>query len=174
MTINVLIAVIPVILGTVAIVVSIARSKMLFMAMPFVMSRGRAVVEKFLKYHRLLLILFLVGYSVLGIAIGIRVKFLSEYLIGAMSFLVAAFIYLGSLMEVRMLSEIHKTLNGLLPICSVCRKMRSPDSDAQRQDSWLPIEKFIAKEIGARLTHSFCPECMGKAIENIAKDEDPA
>jgi cyanate permease len=52
----------------------------------------------------------------------------------------------------RALKEI-RTLEGLLPICSSCHKIRSADNQ------WNILEKYIAERTQATFTHSLCPEC---------------
>jgi len=53
------------------------------------------------------------------------------------------------------ISEI-KTLRGIHPICSYCKKIR--DSDGQ----WVQIEHYIHKHSEAEFSHAICPECMEK------------
>ncbi|MFP4521687.1 MAG: MASE3 domain-containing protein [Fibrobacterota bacterium] len=50
------------------------------------------------------------------------------------------------------LSEV-KTLSGLLPVCSVCRKVRDD------KGYWDKIEAYITKNTGTKFSHSMCPEC---------------
>ncbi len=50
-------------------------------------------------------------------------------------------------------------LEGLLPICSYCKKIR--DDDRQ----WRQIESYIAQRSEARFSHSVCPECHEKIIK---------
>ena len=52
----------------------------------------------------------------------------------------------------RALAEV-KTLSGLLPICSHCKKIRDD------QGSWNQIEVYIRDRSNAKFTHSVCPEC---------------
>ncbi len=47
-----------------------------------------------------------------------------------------------------------KTLNGLLPICGFCKKIRN-DSDY-----WQQVEEYIAKHSDVQFSHSICPECF--------------
>ncbi|MBI4429392.1 MAG: hypothetical protein HY562_09775 [Ignavibacteriales bacterium] len=70
-------------------------------------------------------------------------------------------IYLGSLE--RALRDI-KTLKGLLPICSSCSKIRTPD------DHWHIIEKYIAERTDATFTHSLCPECARKLYGDMVDE----
>ena len=53
------------------------------------------------------------------------------------------------------LGEI-KTLRGLLPICSHCKKIR--DEGGQ----WHPVEGYIKKHSDADFTHGICPECLNR------------
>ena len=49
-----------------------------------------------------------------------------------------------------------KTLSGLLPICSSCKKIR--DDEGQ----WIQIERYLGKRSEAEFTHGICPDCVGK------------
>ncbi len=55
-----------------------------------------------------------------------------------------------------------KTLEGILPICANCRKIRLKDTDPKRQDSWVSLEVYIDKNTDAKLSHSICPGCMAE------------
>ncbi|MCP3951301.1 MAG: hypothetical protein GY697_03665 [Desulfobacterales bacterium] len=46
-----------------------------------------------------------------------------------------------------------KTLSGLLPICSVCKKIRDDTG------YWNQIEAYIHKHSGTRFSHGICPDC---------------
>ncbi|MDX8377588.1 MAG: response regulator [Mariprofundales bacterium] len=50
------------------------------------------------------------------------------------------------------LAEI-KALNGLLPMCSWCRKMRDDSG------YWLQVEQYLNDHTGIMVTHGICPEC---------------
>jgi FixJ family two-component response regulator len=49
-----------------------------------------------------------------------------------------------------------KTLNGLLPICASCKKIRDDSG------YWNQLESYVEKHSGAQFSHSICPECMQK------------
>lgn len=55
----------------------------------------------------------------------------------------------------RAMGEI-KTLEGLLPICAMCKKIRD------QEDTWHPIEVYIRDHSQAQFTHGYCPECLEK------------
>lgn len=46
-----------------------------------------------------------------------------------------------------------KTLSGLLPICSHCKKIRNANNE------WQSIENYVSEHTDADFSHSICPEC---------------
>lgn len=52
------------------------------------------------------------------------------------------------------------TLSGLLPICSYCKKIRDD------KGYWSRIETYISRHSTAEFTHSICPDCEKKALED--------
>lgn len=53
------------------------------------------------------------------------------------------------------LAEI-KTLRGILPLCSFCKKIRNDDG------YWEQVDIYIRKHSEADISHSICPECFKK------------
>ena len=51
-----------------------------------------------------------------------------------------------------------KKLEGLLPICSYCKKIRGAN------DSWQQIETYVAKRSDAEFSHGICPECYESKV----------
>jgi hypothetical protein len=49
-----------------------------------------------------------------------------------------------------------KTLQGLLPICAFCHKIRNAAGQ------WERLESYISSRTEADFTHGFCPECCEK------------
>lgn len=45
-------------------------------------------------------------------------------------------------------------LEGLLPICSVCKSIRN------ERGAWEPLESFISDRSDANFTHGLCPTCV--------------
>ena len=54
-----------------------------------------------------------------------------------------------------------KTLSGMLPICSACKKIRDD------QGYWSQVEGYIQEHTDARFTHSYCPECARKFLAKV-------
>ena len=55
-----------------------------------------------------------------------------------------------------------KKLEGLLPICSHCKKIRETNGDAGKPQQWRGLEEYISQRSDAQFTHSICPECLEK------------
>jgi PAS domain S-box-containing protein len=53
------------------------------------------------------------------------------------------------------LAEI-KTLRGILPLCSFCKKIRDDEG------YWEQVDIYIEKNSDADISHSICPECIKK------------
>jgi PAS domain S-box-containing protein len=54
-----------------------------------------------------------------------------------------------------------RTLSGLLPICSSCKKIRDD------KGYWNQIESFISEHSTAEFSHSICPECAKKLYPDL-------
>ena len=52
-----------------------------------------------------------------------------------------------------------KHLEGLLPICAGCRRIRSGAR-------WVPVEDYVRQHSEADFTHGLCPECIAKYYED--------
>jgi hypothetical protein len=67
------------------------------------------------------------------------------------------------------LSEV-KTLEGLLPICAHCKKVRDDTG------YWNQIEAYLSDHADARFTHSVCPQCLEEHypefVEHYMKPSD--
>jgi hypothetical protein len=59
-----------------------------------------------------------------------------------------------------------KTLSGLLPICSSCKKIRDD------QGYWNQLEVYIQDHSEAVFSHSLCPDCAKKLYPEIFGDDE--
>ena len=64
-----------------------------------------------------------------------------------------------------------KRLEGLLPICANCKKIRKADADSHDQESWQRIEEYVREHTDADFTHGVCPECMHALYPELFTDE---
>lgn len=53
-----------------------------------------------------------------------------------------------------------KQLQGLLPICCYCKKVRDD------KNYWHQVENYVARHVEVRFSHGVCPDC----IERLRKD----
>jgi len=74
----------------------------------------------------------------------------------------------------RALEEVRQ-LKGLLPICSLCKRIRDDGG------YWQQVEVYIGEHTDASFTHSLCPTCYRERYPQIyykhndpAKDPDPS
>jgi hypothetical protein len=58
-----------------------------------------------------------------------------------------------------------KTLRGIIPICSNCKKIRDD------QGYWNQLETYISKHSDADLSHGICPECVAKLYPEFKQDD---
>lgn len=59
-----------------------------------------------------------------------------------------------------------KTLRGLLPICSSCKKIRNDDG------YWSQIEVFVRDHSDAEFSHGICPDCARKFYPDYFRNKD--
>ncbi|WP_447987010.1 hypothetical protein [Nitrospira sp. Nam74] len=69
-----------------------------------------------------------------------------------------------SLVRKRTEEEV-KVLQGLLPICSYCKKIRDDSG------YWQQVERYIAARSEADFSHGICPECRPKHFPNAYAEE---
>ena len=55
--------------------------------------------------------------------------------------------------ELRATVEEVRTLRGIIPICSYCRKVRDD------QGSWEQVEAYVSRHTEAAFSHGICPRC---------------
>ncbi len=56
-----------------------------------------------------------------------------------------------------------KTLKGIVPICSGCKKIRDDEG------FWNQVEIYVQKHTNAKFSHGFCPDCVGKYFPGHAE-----
>lgn len=64
------------------------------------------------------------------------------------------------------LSEVH-TLQGLIPICSYCKKIREDGG------AWSQLEMYISSRSKAKFSHGVCPDCKVHMLEDLGGGRQP-
>jgi phosphoserine phosphatase RsbU/P len=55
-----------------------------------------------------------------------------------------------------------KRLEGMLPICSHCKRIRVDGAAPEQNDSWVQIESYLSDKTDVLFTHGICPGCIRK------------
>jgi len=58
-----------------------------------------------------------------------------------------------------------KQLQGLLPICANCKKIRDD------QGNWHPIDLYVDKHSEVEFSHSICPDCLKELYPEYSQDD---
>jgi len=69
--------------------------------------------------------------------------------------------------ELKEALEHIETLQGVLPICMHCKRIRDD------QESWQRLESYIEGHSGAQFSHGLCPECRKKHYPDFDHDGMP-
>ena len=56
-------------------------------------------------------------------------------------------------------------LQGLLPICCYCKKVRDD------KNYWHQVESYVARHVDVRFSHGVCPDCIGQLRRDLAIPE---
>ncbi|MFL5241842.1 MAG: PleD family two-component system response regulator [Gemmataceae bacterium] len=67
------------------------------------------------------------------------------------------------------MSSVHQ-LQGLLPICSYCKKIRDD------KNYWQQVESYITSHSGVQFSHGICPDCYERLVKkeaNKTEESDP-
>jgi PAS domain-containing protein len=66
------------------------------------------------------------------------------------------------LLVIEDISEISE-LRRMIPICSVCKKIRD------EEETWSRVEAYFKKHWDVQFSHGLCPECFKSEMEKIEK-----
>lgn len=62
-----------------------------------------------------------------------------------------------------------KLYESILPVCAICKKIRDDSSTEPGKGNWMDPDKYIYKKSGLSLSHTYCPICYEKAMEDLDK-----
>jgi hypothetical protein len=60
------------------------------------------------------------------------------------------------ILQLQSAAEHIRTLKGILPICSSCKKVRDD------KGYWQQVEAYVTRHTEATFTHGICPDCMAR------------
>ena len=58
-----------------------------------------------------------------------------------------------------------KTLQGIIPICMYCKKIRGDEG------AWDKLEAYLTEHTNAELSHGICPDCLEIEMEKLDNEE---
>lgn len=99
-----------------------------------------------------------------------RVDFMGDFSVAFNNMVVALKINEKSLKN--KIGELEKALahitnlEGILPICSHCKKIRLEGTVPEDQDNWVQVERYISAKTDAQFSHSICPACLHKYYQD--------
>lgn len=65
----------------------------------------------------------------------------------------------GRIKELQASLDHIKTLQGILPICTYCKKIRND------RQYWQQVESYVADHSQAQFSHAICPDCYQKHVQ---------
>ncbi len=68
--------------------------------------------------------------------------------------------------QTKALEKKVKTLEGILPICASCKRIRTENG------LYEPIEQYIAENSEASFSHGLCPECVKKLYPEYSMKQE--
>ncbi len=68
--------------------------------------------------------------------------------------------------ELQTALEEIKSLRGIIPICSTCKRIRDDEG------YWEQVDDYISKHTQVHLSHGICPECMKTLYPELSKEEE--
>lgn len=63
-----------------------------------------------------------------------------------------------------------KKLEGILPICANCKKIRLEGADPRKIEGWVGLQEYIEDRSEVKFTHSICPQCVEKLYPDLVKN----
>ncbi|WP_419657407.1 hypothetical protein Dvar_65460 [Desulfosarcina variabilis str. Montpellier] len=66
----------------------------------------------------------------------------------------------------RKIFQHMKHLEGILPVCSSCKKIRDENGN------WQALESYIHDKSAARFSHGICPECKKRLYPEFFSDKE--
>ena len=154
-------------LGAIIMLISIIQAEGLKKTLPFVPERHRKRIRMYLLFHRGLMVFFLIDYLVVMAAFAMRYSLHHEIFVSLIFLFGAIFVFIGIAVQSRLLAEVQQTIQGILPICAKCKKIRVGDGDPKDPKMWKRIEAYISERVDVAFSHGYCPECFDEEMKKI-------
>lgn len=165
------IACLVILLGSLIMLVSIFKFRKNIEVASAIPKQHHKRIALFFALHQALMGFFFCCYIVVLLLFAFRVHVAGQFFVSAVFFLGAVFVLTGITIQYRLLSEIERTISGLLPICSICKKIRA-DGPPNDSDSWKNIETYLAEKSEIDFSHGLCPDCFQHELVVLNKEKE--
>ncbi len=68
-------------------------------------------------------------------------------------------------LEKREIKRKIRLYENILPVCCVCRKIRDDVGRSLGDGDWFTLEDYMEKRARIKTSHTYCPQCGEKALE---------
>jgi DNA-binding NtrC family response regulator len=65
------------------------------------------------------------------------------------------------------LRKKNRMYEKILPVCSVCKKIRDDTNTEHGKGNWMTIERYLMQKGDVQLSHGYCQSCYEEAIKNF-------
>jgi hypothetical protein len=156
-------------IGAIIMLSGIIRAKEIMEYVQFVPEKHQRHLRLNLLLHRALMVFFFIGYFVVLASYLFHFHILSETFVSLIFLFGGVYVFVGNSVKTSLLRGVKTTLNGILPICCSCKKIRTADGDPKDQKAWKMIEEYISQQSDVAFTHGFCPMCFDEEMTKIDK-----
>ena len=63
-----------------------------------------------------------------------------------------------------------KRLEGMLPVCSGCKRVHAVAPTPDAPDRWVSLEEYVHQETTVQFSHGLCNDCMRRLYPDLAED----
>ena len=127
---------------------------------------GIDVLKKAREVNPDMMVMVITGFGSLATAIDALRLGASDYLLKPCDRSELA-MRVNSCIEKLEMRRIIKAYENILPICSVCSRIRDDEGRKAGTGDWLTVEDFLKKRAHLSTTHGYCPSCVKKTEKAI-------
>ncbi|MBI4384317.1 MAG: response regulator [Nitrospinae bacterium] len=127
---------------------------------------GLGVLKKAKEIKPETMVLVLTGFGSLSSAVDALRLGASDYLLKPCDRVELA-IRVNHCVEKLRLRRKIKVYENILPICSICKKIRDDGGVEPGTGEWVPIEHYIEQKLRLDVSHGYCPDCFKQKEKEI-------
>jgi DNA-binding response OmpR family regulator len=129
---------------------------------------GIQVLKKTKEKNSETMVIILTGYGDMKSAIDALRNHADDYMLKPCESAEMVF-RINRCLEKAELSRKLKFYQQILPMCCVCKKVRTSNRNEVDRQKWISVEKFIHDKAQVDITSSYCPDCAKKTMDEFTK-----